>query len=100
MKRERIEKGIERLTKFCAETQNARNPFDVFDETMREATIRTLMEFDFEELDYDTRWWLIEDESEFNEAAKEIARGIKLKADYMEKFSKHYDELKQEEESL
>lgn len=98
MKREQIEKGLARLDKFCAENE-AHNPLDYDDDNMREAVIRALMEFDIEELDYNTRWWLVEDEEEFNELAAEIARSLELKAKFDDLFVKYYDELEQEEES-
>ena len=98
MKREQIEKGLARLEKFCEETLEARNPMDFYDDNMREAAIRALMEFELEELDYDTRWWLVEDEEEFNEFAKEVAQGLKTKAKFIEKFATYYDELEQQEE--
>lgn len=98
MTRERIEKGLARLAQFCEETPEARNPMDIYDDNMREATIRALMEFEFEELDYDTKWWLVEDEETFNELAKEVAQGLKARAKYIEIFAKYYEELEQEEE--
>lgn len=98
MKREQIEKGLARLDKFCAENE-AHNPMGYYDDNMREAAIRALMEFELEELDYDTKWWLVEDEEEFNELAAEIARGLEMRAKFNDLFEKYYDELEQEEES-
>ena len=99
MKREQIEKGLARLDKFCAENE-AYNPMDYYDDNMREAAIRALMEFELEELDYDTKWWLVEDEEEFNELAAEQARSLEVRAKFNDLFGKYYDELEQEEESL
>lgn len=100
MKREQIEKGIYRIKEFYAERPDLFNPFGAIfeDENMMKAFIKTMMEFDYEELDYESKKWFIEKDSDYVERIKEADKNIEFCCRYMDKLSEYYDELEQEEE--
>ena len=102
MKREQIDKAFERMEKFYEERPDLFNPLTAYikDESLKEAWTRTAMEFEPNELDYETRKWFIEDEDEYNEAIERADRELEAYDRFMAKMSEYYDELKPEEESL
>lgn len=102
MKREQIDKAFERMEKFYEERPNIFNPLSMYieDESLKEAWIKAMMEFEPDEFDYETRKWFIEDEDEYNEAIERADRETEVFRRFMTKMSEYYDELEQEEESL
>lgn len=100
MKREQIEKGIYRIKEFYAERPDLFNPFEAMfeDENMMKAFTKTMMEFDYEELDYESKKWFIEKDSDYVERIKEADKNIEFIYRYTDKLSEYYDELEQEEE--
>lgn len=101
MKREQVEKAFERMDKFFSERPNRINPLGMYynDATLREAWTKAVMEFEPNELDYETRKWFIEDEDEYNKAIERADRELEVYDRFIAKMGEYYDELEQEEES-
>lgn len=97
MKRERVEKGIARMNDFYSRLDDSRNPLDFYDSTMLEAFTRTMMDFEPEELDYETAKWFIEDEEEYKKAEEQAYKNVKATILFVKKLNHYYDELEKEE---
>lgn len=101
MKREQIEKAFERMDKFFSERPDIFNPLSMYieDKALKEAWTKAIMEFEPNELDYETRKWFIEDEDEYAKAIEQADRELEAYDRFMAKMSEYYDELEQKEES-
>ena len=99
MKREQINKAFERMEKFYEERPDIFNPLTMYeDEQVKEAWIQAMMEFEPNELDYETRKWFIEDEDEYAKAIERADRELEAFNRFMAKMNEYYDELEQKEE--
>ena len=100
MKREQIDKALERVKKFYGERSDLFNPLAMYieDESLMEAWTRAMMEFEPNEFDYETRKWFIEDEDEYNKAIERADRETETLKRFTAKLGEYYDELEQKEE--
>jgi len=96
MKRELVEKGLRRMEQFYEERPELMNPLAILDENWKEAFVRAFSEFEYDELDYESKKWFEEDESTYIEKIKETDRNLETRVRFMEKLNTYYDELEQE----
>lgn len=100
MKREQINKALERIEKFYGERPDLFNTLTMYieDKNLMEAWTRAMMEFEPNEFDYETRKWFIEDEDEYIKAIERTDRETETLKRFTTKVSEYYDELEQKEE--
>ncbi len=97
MTREQVERGLERAEKYF-ENSEYDDPYACYTGSYREAFIRALMEFDENELDYESYKWFVKDESKHQEMIKKLEQKIQFCEKFFDKLNEYYDELEQKEE--